>query len=173
MTYLFPIETERLRMRLLTREDVDEWSVFFVDNPQLYFVGVKDEKKSEEHAKFWLDRQIQRYHDYGLGMLGMIEKATGKMIGQVGIIKREIKDEQFFEVGYAVIPSQWGKGFASEGAIRMKQYLVAQKLDNKVISMIHRDNTGSQIVAVRNGMHRSLEIKFQGDPCYAYRLNLD
>ena len=172
MKYHFPIETERLSLRLLTTEDLDAWSVFFINNPQLYFVGITEEATPHVHAKKWMDRQLQRYTDTGLGMLAIIEKSSNKLIGQVGILQRDVDGERFYEIGYGIIPEKWGKGFASEGAIRIKQYLVAQSIDNKVISLIHQDNIGSQKVAEKNGMHREREWLFEGKPCYIYRQDL-
>ncbi len=169
MKYKFPIESERLKMRALTPDDVEVCSVFFINNPQLHFVGVKENKPPKEHAEFWLNRQFKRYEDYGYGMLGIIEKTTGEYIGQVGIIERDIEGEKFYEIGYAINPSHWGKGIASEAAIRMKDYFIEHNFDKKVISLIHVDNIGSQKVATRNGMYRWKEFTFEGDPCYIYR----
>ncbi len=172
MKYKFPIETARLEMRVLTPNDLEAWSVFFVDNPQLHYVGVTEKAPPLEHAKTWMDRQLARYDEYGLGMLAMIEKTSGQLIGQVGIIQRDINDELYHEVGYAVIPSKWGQGFATEAAIRMKEYILEHKIDTRVISMIHVDNIGSQTVATKNGMHRAFEWNLKGDPCYIYQQDL-
>jgi len=173
MKYHFPIETERLSLRLLSTDDLEAWSLFFIDNPQLHYVGVTEEAEPLVHAKKWMDRQLKRYVETGYGMLAMIEKATGQLIGQVGILQRDVDGEVMYEIGYGIIPEKWGKGFASEGALRMKQYLADHKLDKKVISLIHPDNIGSQKVAERNGMHREREWLFEGKPCYIYRQDLE
>lgn len=171
MRYQFPIETERLLLRLLTPKDLEAWSVFFINNPQLHYVGITEEAPPLIHAKKWMDRQLKRYSDTGLGMLAIIEKSTGELIGQVGILERDVDGEIFHEIGYGVIPAKWGKGYASEGAIRMKKYLIEHKIDDKVISLIHPDNIGSQKVAEKNGMHREREWLFEGKPCFIYRQN--
>ena len=172
MKYHFPIETERLSLRLLTPEDLSAWSVFFINNPQLHYVGVIEEAEPLVHAKKWMDRQLTRYTETGLGMLAMIEKATGQLIGQVGILQRDVDGENMHEIGYGIIPEKWGEGFASEGAIRMKQYLIEHHIDSKVISLIHPDNIGSQRVAENNGMNREREWLFEGKPCHIYRQDL-
>ena len=172
MKYQFPIETERLSLRLLTPNDLEAWSVFFINNPQLHFVGVTEEAEPKVHAEKWMQRQLTRYIETGYGMLAIIEKATGQLIGQVGILQRYIDGETMYEIGYGIIPEKWGKGFASEGAIRMKQYLIDNSIDNKVISLIHPDNIGSQKVAEKNGMRKEREWLFEGKPCFIYRQDL-
>lgn len=168
--YQFPIESERLYYRPLTLADKPAWEAFFIDNPYLHFVGVHEPKTPAEESEIWLNRQIKRYKDTGIGMLGAIEKSTDQLIGNVGIIFREgIPDCNFFEIGYSVIPSKWKQGYASEMAIRLKAYFAEHHIDDKVISIIHIDNEGSQKVAENNGMKRGPQFDFLGSPCYRYQ----
>ena len=112
---------------------------------------------------------MKRYEETGIGMLAAIEKSTDQLVGNIGIIFREnILGEDLFEIGYAIIPSRWNKGYASEMAIRMRAYFEEQALANKVISLIHVDNIGSQRVAEKNGMIRGEQFEYSGSPCYCY-----
>jgi ribosomal-protein-alanine N-acetyltransferase len=104
MKYHFPIETERLSLRLLTPEDLEAWSLFFINNSQLQYVGVTEDAEPLVHAKIWMDRQLARYAETGLGMLAIIEKASGQLIGQVGILQRDLDGETMHEIGYGIIP---------------------------------------------------------------------
>ncbi len=167
--YQFPIESERLYYRPITKEDTKPWEAFFIDNPGLHFVGINAPKSPREESIIWTERQMKRYEETGIGMLAAVEKSTHQMIGNVGLILREnIMGEDFFEIGYSVIPSCWGKGYASEMAIRFRQYFEEEGLDEQVISIIHIDNVGSQRVAEKNGMTQGPEFDFLGSPCYRY-----
>lgn len=170
--YQFPIESERLYYRPLTMADKTAWEAFFTNNPFLHFVGIKAPKTPKEESEIWLSRQIKRYEETGIGMLGAIEKSTDELIGNVGIINRgAIEGGSFFEIGYSVVPSRWKLGYASEMAIRLKSYFEAHRIDDKVISIIHIDNIGSQKVAEKNGMKRGPQFDFLGSPCYRYEYN--
>lgn len=167
--YQFPIESKRLIYRQLKVEDQTQWQAFFVDNPYLHFVGVTEPKSIEEHSKFWIDRQMKRYGETGVGILGAFTKTDNTLIGNVGIIWREnILGDNLYEIGYSVIPAQWRKGYATEMVIRFRQYFEEHKIDKKVISIIHIDNIASQGVALKNGMTRGPQFEFHGSPCFLY-----
>ena len=167
--YQFPIETERLYFHQLESKDKKTWQVFFVNNPNLHFVGINNPKSPEEDAEIWVERQIKRYQETGVGVLGAFRKDNNQLIGNAGLIWREnILGENLYEIGYSVIPDEWRKGFASEMAIRFSKYFEEHRLDKKVISIIHIDNIGSQGVALKNGMTRGAQFEFLGSPNYLY-----
>ena len=167
--YQFPIASERLIYRQLKVEDQLQWQAFFVDNPYLHFVGVTESKSVEAHSKFWIDRQMKRYGETGIGILGAFRKSDKALIGNVGIIWREdVLGENLYEIGYSVIPSEWGKGYATEMVIRFREYFEEHQIDKQVVSIIHIDNIASQRVALNNGMTRGTQFEFHGSPCYLY-----
>lgn len=173
MKYNFPIESERVTFRLLSTDDIPAWSQFFINNPQLHFVGVTEEKSPEEHSAFWIERQMKRYTDTGIGILAAISKETGRLIGNAGIIWRDdILGQPEYEIGYSVIPELWGQGYAAEMAIRLREYFEAHKIADRVISIIHVDNFGSQKVAEKNKMSRETQFEFLGSPCHLYSYQL-
>lgn len=167
--YQLPIESERIYYRPITKEDTKSWEAFFTDNPDLHFVGINDSKGPEEEAVIWTERQMKRITETGIGMLAAIEKSTDKLIGNVGIIFREdIMGEDYFEIGYSIIPSRWKMGYATEMAKRFSKYFEDEGIDERVISIIHIDNVGSQKVAKKNGMTQGEQFEFLGSPCYCY-----
>lgn len=171
--YEFPIESERLYYRPIVKSDMKAWEAFFVDNSQLHFVGITDPKSPAEESLIWIERQMKRYAETGIGMLAAIEKSTDELVGNVGIIFREnILGEDYFEIGYGVLPSRWNIGYASEMAIRLREYFEVQGLDERVISLINTENIGSQRVAEKNGMMRTVEFDFHGSQAYIYRKDL-
>ncbi|WP_420387597.1 GNAT family N-acetyltransferase [Roseivirga sp.] len=167
--YQFPIESERISFRLLTPSDKEAWKAFFTDNPHLHFVGVTNPKSPEEESQIWVERQMKRYGETGVGILAACLKETGELIGNAGIIWRDdILGKERYEIGYSVTPQYWNQGFASEMAIRLKEYFQEHQIDSSVISIIHVDNIGSQKVAEKNGMSRGPQFEFLDSPCYLY-----
>lgn len=103
--------------------DYLQWQAYFLDNPYLHFVGVTESKSLEEHSKFWIERQMKRYEETGVGILGAFRKSDNQLIGNVGIIWREdILGENIYEIGYSVIPKEWKKGYATEMVILFREY---------------------------------------------------
>lgn len=167
--YQFPIESERISFRLLTEDDMKAWEAFFTDNPYLHYVGVLNPKSPTEESKVWVERQMKRYSETGIGILAACLKETGELIGNAGIIWRDdVLGQERYEIGYSVIPKYWKQGFASEMAIRLREYFEEHKIDSSVISIINIENVGSQKVAENNGMRRGPQFEFLNTPCYVY-----
>jgi ribosomal-protein-alanine N-acetyltransferase len=161
-------ETERIILRKLTEKDIDTWAEFFVDNPNARFIGLDLSLPKHELAKIWIDKQLKHYSDNQFGQLAAIEKSSGKFIGLGGILTRDFNDKDEFEVSYSVLPTYWGKGFATEIATYMKAFGKQNNVSDKFISIIHIENEASMNVARKNGMTNLYETTFYEMPVIVF-----
>lgn len=153
MNTYFNHTSERLLYRKLTTDDIPSWENFFVDNDRLHFLAFPEGIKShKELSTEWIDRQLQRYEESGLGMLGVVLKENNELIGLCGIINREFEEKTIFEIGYSFMREHWGNGYATEAARQMKKIGMELGVSDKFVSMIHPDNCDSIKVAERNEM---------------------
>lgn len=167
----FDQESKRLVYRKLTKEDVEDWKEFFVDNSMLHFVGMQNKGTIDEMASFWIEKQLKRYEVGDYGMLAVSEKSTGKIIGQVGILPRDdVSKFREYEIGYSIKPSCWGKGYGTEMAVQMKNFGFENKVSNRFISMIDKENEASIQVAKKNGMKLLFEIHYYEMDMFVYGL---
>lgn len=164
MKYRFPIASERLDFQPLTIEDYASWAPFFINNPGLKYVAMLNPGDPMEESKTWIDRQQKRYADTGYGHLKLVEKTTGKLVGNAGLILRPTDGVDLLEVAYSILPEHCGKGYASEAAICLKEYIRDQQLSDRAISIIHEENLASQKVAAKNGMKRGRKSEYMGMP---------
>lgn len=144
--------SERLNYRALTTNDIPTWIPFFENNDRLRFFGFDESKTNEELSRDWIERQILRYEESGLGMLAVIEASSNQLIGLAGIIQREFEDKILYEIGYSLLQIHWGKGYASEAAQHFRKVGTELGITSLFISTIHPENTDSMKVAERNGM---------------------
>jgi len=154
MNSYFNHSSERLDFRALTKNDIPLWEPFFVDNDRLRFFGFDETKSNLELSTEWIERQLQRYEESGLGMLGVVEKESGALIGLCGIIPREFEGTTIYEIGYSFMQSHWGKGYASEAAKHIRAIGTQLGIASLYVSTIHPENFDSMKVAERNGMKR-------------------
>ena len=133
----FNHESERLSYRKLTEADIPSWTEFFVNNDTLHFLGMDTSKSHLVLATEWIQKQIERYAESGLGHLAVIEKSTDKLVGFSGIIARDIDSGQYFEIGYSFKPTSWGKGYASEASQHLKKIGLELEISHKFLSLIH------------------------------------
>ena len=150
------IETTRLFMRELKQSDYDALCRILQDSEVMY---AYEGAFSDEEVQEWLDKQLRRYReDNGLGLLAVILKESGEMIGQCGLTFQDCMGEKVIEVGYLFQKAFWHKGYAVEAARACKEYAFNVLKAEEVYSIIRDSNIASQRVAERNGMVRSGEF---------------
>lgn len=164
----FHLESERLKFRPLTEQDIPIWAEFFIDNDRLHFFDLSQDIDPLEQSTIWIQRQLNRYTSQNMGLLAVILKQQNVLIGVCGLIPRSFESGEELEIGYSFIPNYWGNGYATEAAIRMKDFARENKLSKRVISMIHPANVDSQSVAKRNGMHPAFDATYENTPVIVF-----
>ncbi len=164
----FNQQTERLKFRKLSVDDIEIWTDFFTDNDRLRFLGLDLSKSAEIHAKEWIEKQLERYENDNLGLLALELKENNELIGVCGIIPRILNEKEEFEIGYSILPRYWKRGYASEAAVQMRLFGFENVTKNRIISIIHKENIDSMNVAVKNGMKILFETEFQGMDVFIY-----
>lgn len=140
------ILTERLLLRPPLPEDFEGWAEFQADPVQTRFVGGVQERAAAWRsfctmAGAWVVR--------GYAMFSMIERSSGKWIGRTGPWYPEGWPDH--EIGWGVLSSHAGKGFATEAATASMDYAFDVLGWDHVIHCIDPDNVSSQKVAERLG----------------------
>ncbi len=143
------IETDRLLLREMTLADIEALSSILQDENVMY---AYNGAFSDEETLAWMQKQLQRYKEYGFGLWGMFLKGTGEMIGQCGITMQEYKGGLIPEIGYLLAHKYWHKGYAIEAATACREYGFNVLRFDALYSIIRDTNIASQNVAFRNGM---------------------
>lgn len=143
------LETERLYLRKMNQSDYEALSKILQDEETMY---AYEGAFSGEETQAWLDRQIDRYREYGFGLWAVVLKETDEMIGQCGLTMQQWNGRQVLEIGYLLQRAYWHNGYATEAAKACKEYAFTKLDADEVCSIIRDTNTASQNVALRNGM---------------------
>ncbi|HEY2069993.1 MAG TPA: GNAT family N-acetyltransferase [Rhizomicrobium sp.] len=157
------LETERLILRPPVEADFDQWVAFDADaRATRFFGGPKNRADSWELlssvAGMWALR--------GCGLFSVFEKASGEWIGRIGPWKPEGATA---EIGWAVLPSHWGKGYATEGARAAIDWAVDHLGWAEIAHCIDADNAPSIAVAHRLGAKWLREARdSHGGPTQVY-----
>lgn len=145
-------ETERLRFRLLNDNDFEAWKAMFSAENVGKFLALGEKLSVNELCLKWFEKIYTRYEKDLGGMNVLVRKDTGKMVGQCGLLIQTIEGETRLEIGYSILPEYWGNGYATEAAIKHRDFAFENNYWDTIISMVHVDNIASEIVAKRNGM---------------------
>ena len=167
-------ETERLKFRLLQQSDYDEWLPLFTDIDTVRFLAMEHLTTSKERCDLWFEKSLARHNNDTGGMNVLIDKQTGKMIGQCGLLVQELEGELIMEIGYSILPQYCGKGYATEAAKKCRDYAFIHGYKNELYSVIHIDNYGSVKVAENNGMRIYKTLPdYKGMPVKIYRITCE
>lgn len=160
--------------RRITEQDFDTWLAFCKYPDSLKYIFSQEQLKVEdpiERCRTWFNKVFHRYENGLGGMNALIEKQTGAFVGQCGLLIQTIDDIEELEIGYSLMPSFRGKGFASEAAIKCKEFAFANDYATSLISVIVPENSASIKVALNNGMKLDKTTISNGDVVNIYRIN--
>ena len=164
-------ETERLRFRMLLPNDFDTWIELFKKDGVGNFLGMVNIPTPEEQCEKWFEIIMYRYQNDLGGMNVLMDKNTGEFIGQCGLLVQEVDGIKELEIGYSILPKFWNQGYATEAAIKCKEYAFEHNFADSIISIIHIDNIQSEKVARKNGMFLEKQTTFKEMPVNIFRVN--
>ncbi|NJC05350.1 RimJ/RimL family protein N-acetyltransferase [Sphingomonas kaistensis] len=140
------IETERLILRGIQEADLDGWAELMGDPDSARFIGgvMKRAGAWRSMAAFAGSWSLK-----GFGMFSVVEKSTGRWIGRLGPWQPE--GWPGTEVGWSLLKSAWGRGYAAEGATAAIDWAFDNLGWSEVIHVIDVDNAPSIALAERLG----------------------
>lgn len=112
---------------------------------------------------------LRQWELRGYGQWCVVEKATGQVIGCVGVYHPQ-KPWPGVDLGWAIHRSRWGHGFATEAARAALEWLWRNTDVNRVISLIAPGDHRSIRIATKIGerFERADADPVHGEPCHVY-----
>ena len=144
-------QTDRILFRRVQHTDYNQWLPFFQD-PITFLHWVEPRKSPEDACEKWIQKQLHRYENNLGGMNALIERQSGDLLGYCGLLVQSVDGVEELEVGYSLLPRFWKNGYASEAAIKCRNYAFERNLSGSLISIISVTNEPSKRVAHNNGM---------------------
>ena len=164
-----PLETDRLLLRDLEPDDLDDLAAIFADEEAMRWIGAGG-VLGRDVAAGMIEREQRHYRERGWGQWATVERASGHVIGVCGLILwPAIGGREELEVAYLLARHAWGKGYATEAAAAIRDHALVLGTERPV-SLIYPDNAASIRVAEKNGMVYEKDVPFQGHMLRLYRL---
>jgi RimJ/RimL family protein N-acetyltransferase len=142
------LETQRLILRPPIQSDLDGWADFMADpDAQRYLGGPQSRPLAWRH----MATMVGAWSLLGFGMFSVLRKDTGQWIGRIGPWRPE--GWPGTEIGWSLLRSAWGYGFAYEAAAASADWAFAHLGWSEMIHTIDPENTASVALALRLGSH--------------------
>lgn len=159
------LETDRLLLRPLTRQDVDAFVALHDDDQVNEFVGSYTQERALTRLKTIEEQWALRGH----GLCAVELKETGAFLGRAGLQYWKQFDE--VEAGWVLRSDTWGRGYATEAAHACVDWgFTALGLD-RVTAMIRPGNAPSVRVAERLGFAPLRSDTLVGNKVTVYALD--
>ena len=152
------IESDRFYLREYQESDYADLSAIYQDEENMKYFGAPYDDKMMRRLMDWT---FTNYKKYGFGFWAIIDKKTGKFIGDCGLSMQPIDGEWLPEIGYHIKLKYHNMGYASEAAKLVKAYIFENYTFNTLYGYTTEDNKASIRVMEKNGM--SFLKKFEKD----------
>ena len=146
------IETGRLWLRPLEAADISALVALWSDPEVTRFLGGPRDPVTTRKV-FEADlRDAATVDSSPYGFVAVIEKATGRLIGDCGLVEKDVDGRAEVEIIYVLAVDTWGRGYATEAASALRDYAVDRCGLRRLIALIEPKNVPSARVAVKIGM---------------------
>lgn len=154
----FPlIETERLRLRMLSADDLDTAFVLFNDDDIQKYLSPAN-RRTRQQLKVTLKKLALRWKERGFGIFCVCEKGNKKMIGYSGF--QYLDKTPQVEILFGFLKEVWGNGFATEAANACLRFGFEEARFEKVCAATHPENLASRCVLEKIGMAFSKKSEY-------------
>lgn len=138
--------TERLVLRPFAVEDADAIYSIHGDPLASQFMGGR---LTREHSFDNLCALIRRVDASGYGPFAVTVAGSGEPIGWAGI--QQLPGEGCLEILFALVPTHWGRGYATEASRRLLCIAFNDLGLREVFATVHPENQASIRVLARLG----------------------
>jgi RimJ/RimL family protein N-acetyltransferase len=168
------IETERLVLRRITRDDLPFYARVHAD-PDVARYLAHGRPRLLDETTAWMDAMLGSYDDLRLGQVAIARKSDGALIGRCGLSHLEteveprpdgtrvgyyfplrapadVKHVVELELGYTLDRAAWGHGYAREAVGAVWEYARDSWAGHPVVSLIHPENARSVRLATLFGV---------------------
>jgi [ribosomal protein S5]-alanine N-acetyltransferase len=145
------IETERLRIRLLT---ADDWQAVhsYTSDPGVMAYLSEGVMTEEQTKQFIAESMSEEARTYAVDL-----RAEDRLIGHVGF--HPWFAPRIYEIGWVFHPQYHGQGYATEAAAALLRYGFESLSVHRVIATCQPENTPSSRVMEKLGMQREAHFR--------------
>ena len=157
------LETDRLVLRRLTSDDA-EFMLGHLNDPSFHrYIGDRGVRTVEQARQYLIDRVMASYGQFGFGIYMVELKDSRQQIGTCGLLKRDELED--VEVGFALLPQFWSKGYAVEAAQAVMEYAHKELGLARIVAIANPDNDRSFKLLEKIGLKFERMIRLsENDP---------
>lgn len=161
----FPRLAPRVVLRRLTPGDLEDFQAYRSD-PEVARYQSWSSMSAVEAAAFLFERGAAPFGRPGWFQIGIAERATGRLVGDIGICLHRSEAEPA-EIGFTLATQSQGQGLASEAVGEALVLLFEHTAVTEVLAITDTRNLASIRLLERVGfqLRRTVPAVFRGEEC--------
>ncbi len=144
-------ETARLTLRELRTDDVDDLAQVLSDPVAMRYYPAPF---ARDRITTWIGWAQASYREHGFGLWAVTRRADGRFLGDCGPMLQPVEGSLIPEIGYHIVPSEQGRGYATEAARASLAWLFEHQAYDAACSLVVPENKPSRAVAGK--VHQSM-----------------
>ena len=145
------LETERLRLRPWRDGDAAHLDRLYANADFMRYLGPRTD------GAVAIGRYRAHWAEHGFGIWAAEERGSGAFVGRIGVQFHRLWPHDP-EVGWALDPSFWGRGYATEGGEASLRHAFDTLGCDRVVSIVLPENAASIRVMDRLGIEPYREV---------------
>ncbi|MFJ7666172.1 GNAT family N-acetyltransferase [Lysinibacillus sp. NPDC097195] len=151
------IETERLLLRLFKDTDAQQVS-HYCNNYNIYKSTLNlPFPYTLACAQTWIANHEKHYDLDKMFEFAITDKQSGQLFGAIGISNHQ--QYKNGEIAYWIAEEHWGKGYATEAAKALIEFVFTEKNYHRVYARYFKSNPASGKIMEKCGMHYEGTLK--------------
>ena len=155
------LDTERLTLRRMTEDDAPHVLELLNEPSFIANIGDRGVRTLDDARRYVRDGPQASYDRHGFGLWLVVLRADDAPIGICGLLKRDALDD--VDVGFALLPRYWSRGYAHEAAAASIAYGQAAFGLTRVAAVVQPHNAASIRVLEKLGMTYERTTKLSDD----------
>ncbi len=152
------LNTKRLRLRPWRIEDITAFARLAQDPQVMRYIGT-GELWDGDRIRTWIEKQIHNFENLGYSFFAMVEVEKDDLIGICGAQQLSSTDD--LEIGWWVRTDRWGHGYATEAALRIRDFVFETTSATELFAVAIPENIGSISVMKKIGMEFNRECDYE------------
>jgi ribosomal-protein-alanine N-acetyltransferase len=155
------LETERLILRQLNQDDAGFIFELLNEPSWIQNIGDRHIRTLDDARAYIVNGPVASYEKNGFGLYRVALKDTNESIGMCGLIRREGLED--VDIGYALLPRFWSKGYAVEAARAVKEYAKDVVGLKRMVAIVDPANEASIRVLEKLGLQYEKMVRLSAD----------
>jgi RimJ/RimL family protein N-acetyltransferase len=162
--------TERLRAERLTAAHLIELRALHRDGEVMARIGGP---RTEAQTAQYLAENLRHWSEHGFGLWILRERDREPVAGLAMLRRLSLDGRVELELGYALYPSLWGRGLATEVAAACVAHAREDLHTESVVALVEPGHVRSERVLEKAGLQYEREVTVEGTRRSLFRRRFD